>query len=463
MSVNNGIQNNGIQKSEDLDRLFDDFKKTIKTNSEQKTAMQDSFCDTKSLSNKQKRYDSIHVQNVLQKTYHLNGTDAKNVQAFVNALDEYIDEQIKKCSNTDGAETWGTGGAGIVEDIKRERKSSEKLKENIAKNTNITVGFLTKLKSLCAKIASFFGDNSKLEKLQNEGLAQFNDLKKCLKVKQESQHFIESFMKANADKSDVIDGLMKIFKSEVLDIFKSEVLDGSLKIKDKNLLLKDSFVKSIDVNNKKELEGFAKAFLLADTQGAMQAISSNLERKFFQSEKDKQFSPKCMLFEDIARGYSCSFTIGDKNVNITAHTKNSESFKTIEDVIKNESLPETARNALKDFCAKFSSQGVFACKYPNTEDIFPLGEGKINFSVKIDDNGDTHVNVVASQNSTNGGYLPSNFPFFDDVVHQQLELPVKIESKFSFTYKGGIVACEGAATNIVVQDYQRTDNSHNDL
>mgnify|MGYP004655342375 CR=1 FL=1 len=453
----------------------------ISENKGSTTNIGDNINQAKSLSSAQQNALN-HIGKVLEKTYHLNSSDVDNIKAFVSALDKQINEQIEKQSVT--------GGAGIVENLKAELKSSEKLQKNIDACMNAKTSFFTQLKFLCAKIASFFGNNSKLEKLQEKGLEQFNELRGLLTKNSHGKNFLISFLEDNSSNKEAIKGMFKCgfclddlvtvlgekkflsqFKSEIANgsltvndklsekfvlQFKSEILDGSLKIRDKDLLLNDSFVKSIDVNNKKEkeVEGFAKAFYWADCQLAEQAVSANMGQELSLNEMKKTFSENCTLFKDIARNYSCSFTIGGETLNIPAHTEKNRCVQIIENAIRKNSFSKTEANALKNFCAKFLSQGVLANCYPNSAVLFPMGGEKIDFYVQIDDNGDTHVKVAASQD-----HIPCSSLVNDTGIteFQNLEIPIKVESEFSFTYKEGIVACNGIASNVKVSKYEQKE------
>lgn len=71
---------------------------------------------------------------------------------------------------------------------------------------NINPGFLTKLKSLCAKILNFFGNQSMVHRLQQEGMDVFKELKNHL-LQPGNKDFISIYIDANNNNPDALKGL----------------------------------------------------------------------------------------------------------------------------------------------------------------------------------------------------------------------------------------------------------------
>ena len=329
---------------------------------------------------------SRNIEKALADTYRLNKTDAENIQSFVSALSQHIDKHIDKQSVLGTAESWGSGGAGIVEDLKSNLKTSEKLRENIAKNTNIKAGFFTKLKSLCARIASFFGNNSKLEKLQNEGIAQFKELKSCLTTGLVAQQFLASFIENHADDEKVMNGLVKCLGNDL----KSKILDGSVRIKNKNFFSKESFFNSIDLKNKQEVEGFVKAWIWADQNMVQESLEKQLkipnkELKVINENNDKAFNKDNQIFADVARGYTFTFITEDNKQITLREAPREKLFNNIKDQFQTLQLTKAQMVKIKSFCANFSTQGCLDCRYNNNKTLHIEGNGCPTFTVKFTD------------------------------------------------------------------------------
>lgn len=609
----------------------DTINASVEVKSKNTTNVQKNINNIKTLNDN----TNAHIQKVLTKAYRLSETDAKNIQSFTDALGQHIDKQIEKQSTSGTAQSWdGGGGAGILEDIKKERNASKKLKGNIAKNTNITAGFFTKLKSLCAKIASFFGDNSKIEKLQSEGLAQFKELKNLLTTSTRGRAFLASFIEKNSDNKEAMAGMFKIVfgqeykdaqsnvlnnilkenpdvKTKLLNLmincnstenqlekakiikeailstigeikidetvegkhkiislmsdiinncsivkydsavekqdyytgrfiaeltsrykdllgnivnasnagnqkklnyiinelnkiknkhdisfalfdkvspqnygegmkslsirelvaaatkslgeekflstFKSEILDGSLKLRDKNLFLNESFVKSIDLNNKQEVVGFVKAWLWAD-----QAMVQESLREHLSKENDSNFGLGNQISRDVERGFAFIFKINGQEIKLNENhddLKNAESV--LDEQLKNFSKDD--QDKIKSFCKNFASQSYFSCSYNDNTQLHIEGNVHPTFTVEFKNNGDTSVSVKAAgelpknPNPITGkvpGMAPNEMP--DIAINaSQYNPSVTTDCEFNFTFKGGIEACKGSASNVEVTKWEQ--------
>ena len=141
-----------------------------------------------------------NIQDALANSYGLSKTDAQNIESAVNALQKHLDS----ISTRQAGNNWEIG---------------MKLQENIDKSADIKNNFFTKLKTALAKLVHFFGSDSKLKNLQDEGLRNFNDIKTLLTEDAKGKEFLVSFIEGNADNKDVMDGLCKMLgvKTEHLD------------------------------------------------------------------------------------------------------------------------------------------------------------------------------------------------------------------------------------------------------
>jgi len=177
----------------------------IKQNMESKTDVANKSFPLLNLSNAQTTKPH-NIQKALADAYGLTKTDAQNIESAVNALQDSINP--------------GKRERVEVENL----KFSKDFQENIDSGADIKNGFFTKLKLALAKVAHFFGSDSKLEKLQNEGLQKFNGIKTLLTEEPQGRDFLASFIKKHADDKFVMDGLCKLLgvKTEHLDFTQSK-------------------------------------------------------------------------------------------------------------------------------------------------------------------------------------------------------------------------------------------------
>lgn len=120
-----------------LDHVNADLTATVAATDAKNTSVNTHTDSNKSLKQVNSETKTISV---LQNTYFFSKTEARQVSAFANAVCDM----------------------------------NPNLKMDVAP------GFLTKIKSLCAKILKFFGNENKAVQLQKEGIEVFNDLKNTL-------------------------------------------------------------------------------------------------------------------------------------------------------------------------------------------------------------------------------------------------------------------------------------------
>lgn len=232
----------------------------VKQNTKSKPSIPNKFFQYKNLSNTQTTKQH-NIQKTLADTYGLTKTDAQNIESAVNALQDAINPE------------------------KRERVEVENLKfnkdfqGNIDSSADIKNGFFTKLKLALAKVAHFFGSDSKLEKLQSEGLQKFNGIKKLLTEESQGRDFLASFIEKHADNKSVMDGLYKILGGKNFE--KNPYLDSFISQYGNNRTVMDGLCKIL--GTKTEHLDFTQS---KDNYGLDLRATGETEEKYFNAWKD---------------------------------------------------------------------------------------------------------------------------------------------------------------------------------
>ena len=345
-----------------------------------------------------------NIQDALANSYGLSKTDAQNIESSVNALQNNLDSISPR-----QAGKWQMGMklqeniGTTVESLNAAHKLKDEIK-NLKDENNIKNNFFTKLKKALAKVANFFGDSSKLEifnKIENnekilklannQGREQFNDIKILLTEDDKGREFLASFIEKNAGNNEVMDGLCKMLGENL----KSKILDGSLKIKNKNFFLNESFIKSIDFNNKQEVEGFVKACMWADQQMIQESLGKNLKvgnKEIFTAD---HFGQNNQIFADVERGYSFTFTIEGKKISLEKtlinegegqHFKSNREqiYQNLNKQFDDLRLISDQKLKIKRFCSNFATQGCLALNFENSPFFIPIkGNGMPTFNVNF--------------------------------------------------------------------------------
>ena len=337
---------------------------------------------------------------ILQNTYYFTGEEARQVSAFAKAVEEKAPDL----------------------------------------SVNVEPGFLTKIKSLCAKILTFFGNKSGEVKLRKEGIAAFEEQKNTL-LDPQNKDFTLNFLKQNEGNQEVLKGFAKVLGIQSLENIKSATELYRCLI-DPQLLKASPDIKTF-------LEQEVWALTKEDVQTNLEKNLKNIAKN---SELRTDFSEKNQIFRDlINNGFSLTIKINDKTIDIPHEGKQikskEEAFSMLQDATKD--LAEDERGKVYEFCKKFSCQGMFALPHP-----------RLGGFGRVDSGRETHLEVDFSSEkphvtvSTQGGEIKAfcNGRYNErGSAYQLLANITNPPLKFEFDYHSE----DGHASNVNMIEYSR--------
>lgn len=246
---------------------------------------------------------------ILQNTYYFSGEEARQISAFAKA----VEEKAPKFS------------------------------------VNVEPGFLTKIKSLCAKILTFFGNKNGEVKLQKEGIAVFKELKGTL-LDPQNKDFTLNFLKQNEGNQEVLKGFAR-----VLGIQTPENINSAT----------DLYYCLIDpqlLKTSPDIKTFLEQVVLPISK---EEVLAELEKNLGKASKSMttDFSLQNQIFKDLERNFTLTLHVDGKVLNIEVPKVREEgtldgeiAFKALKTSIA--SLSGEQQKEVKEFCKNFPTQGV---------------------------------------------------------------------------------------------------------
>lgn len=346
----------------------------VKTNSA--SGIDSNSASTIRLSQDSSKKRTVNFQQQLQKTYCFREESAKDICAFAEALGKNLDE------------------------------------------INIQPNFRMKVRSLVAKIFSFFGNTTRAKKLQQDSQKLFEEFKNEI-IKNPN---LPKCLSAGQNYESKLRGLYWILAPELMSL-----ADGDME-KIPGLINNNTTAKQI----------FEKNILSVTTEQFQESLETNLVR----GDSKSKFNQYCPICEDLDRGYAIIFRIGDKEISINpSHEKKGvNSFETLQEQLK--TLCEEDAEQIRNFCQIFSSQGVFANAHPYGLDMIHA-EGNACPTIEVTFSNDKVSVNVKSEGLSSKEYL---------LEGHLIPIPTETKCEFSFDYN----IENGIGSNVQIHKFKQT-------
>ena len=300
-----------------------------------------------------------------------------------------------------------------------------------APHVDVKPGFLTKIKSLCAKIQTFFGNKGGEIQLRKEGIAVFKELKGTL-LDPQNKDFTLNFLKQNEGNQEVLKGFAKVLGMQTPENINSATELYCCLIDPQ--LLKTS----------PDIKTFLEQVVLPISKEEVQA---ELEKNLGKASKSMAtaFSSQNQIFKDLERNYTLTLHVDDNALNVNV-PKSARKEETLDGEIAFEALktsiaflPEEQQEKVKEFCKNFPTQGVVRVDNPLLGGFPARIDGhKIHLDVHVSERS-THVVV------TTGGKEAIEVAYPGGIMTDTVT-PV---CKFEFDYHPE----DGSSSNVKVIEY----------